>query len=66
MSDVEVLYLSKVTMEDAGEYTCLAGNSIGFAHQSAWLTVISGKEPSPRLEDFMTWCSPRADTHVFH
>uniref|UniRef100_A0A674MM73 Fibroblast growth factor receptor n=1 Tax=Takifugu rubripes TaxID=31033 RepID=A0A674MM73_TAKRU len=41
MSDVEVLYLSKVTMEDAGEYTCLAGNSIGFAHQSAWLTVIS-------------------------
>lgn len=43
MSDVEVLYLSKVTMEDAGEYTCLAGNSIGFAHQSAWLNVISGK-----------------------
>uniref|UniRef100_A0A672J8G9 Fibroblast growth factor receptor n=1 Tax=Salarias fasciatus TaxID=181472 RepID=A0A672J8G9_SALFA len=40
---VEVLYLSKVTMEDAGEYTCLAGNSIGFAHQSAWLTVISGR-----------------------
>lgn len=43
MSEVEVLYLSKVTMEDAGEYTCLAGNSIGFAHQSAWLTVISGE-----------------------
>lgn len=43
MSEVEVLYLSKVTMEDAGEYTCLAGNSIGFAHQSAWLTVLSGK-----------------------
>lgn len=42
MSEVEVLYLSKVTMEDAGEYTCLAGNSIGFAHQSAWLTVLSG------------------------
>lgn len=43
MSEVEVLYLSKITMEDAGEYTCLAGNSIGFAHQSAWLTVISGE-----------------------
>lgn len=43
MSEVEVLYLSKVTMEDAGEYTCLAGNSIGYAYQSAWLTVISGK-----------------------
>lgn len=48
MSDVEVLYLSKVTMEDAGEYTCLAGNSIGFAHQSAWLNVISGREPTTR------------------
>lgn len=45
MSEVEVLYLSKVTMEDAGEYTCLTGNSIGFAHQSAWLTVLSGKGP---------------------
>lgn len=43
MSEVEVLYLSKVTMEDAGEYTCLAGNSIGYAYQSAWLTVLSGK-----------------------
>uniref|UniRef100_A0A671XBY3 Fibroblast growth factor receptor n=1 Tax=Sparus aurata TaxID=8175 RepID=A0A671XBY3_SPAAU len=51
MSEVEVLYLSQVTMEDAGEYTCLAGNSIGFAHQSAWLTVISGKEKDFRLSD---------------
>lgn len=48
MSEVEVLYLSKVTMEDAGEYTCLAGNSIGFAYQSAWLTVISGEEQTNR------------------
>lgn len=39
-----MLYLVKVTMEDAGEYTCLAGNSIGFAYQSAWLTVLSGKK----------------------
>lgn len=43
MSEVEVLYLTNVTMEDAGEYTCLAGNSIGFSHQSAWLTVLSGR-----------------------
>ena len=42
MSEVEVLYLTNVTMEDAGEYTCLAGNSIGYSHQSAWLTVLSG------------------------
>ncbi|XP_036403485.1 fibroblast growth factor receptor 4-like [Megalops cyprinoides] len=44
MSDVEVLFLSNVTMEDAGEYTCLAGNSIGFSHQSAWLTVLPEEE----------------------
>uniref|UniRef100_A0A672RY12 Fibroblast growth factor receptor 4 n=1 Tax=Sinocyclocheilus grahami TaxID=75366 RepID=A0A672RY12_SINGR len=43
MSEVEVLYLTNITMEDAGEYTCLAGNSIGFSHQSAWLTVLSGR-----------------------
>uniref|UniRef100_A0A8C2EW79 Fibroblast growth factor receptor n=1 Tax=Cyprinus carpio TaxID=7962 RepID=A0A8C2EW79_CYPCA len=43
MSEVEVLYLTDITMEDAGEYTCLAGNSIGFSHQSAWLTVLSAK-----------------------
>uniref|UniRef100_A0A8C9T0H8 Fibroblast growth factor receptor n=1 Tax=Scleropages formosus TaxID=113540 RepID=A0A8C9T0H8_SCLFO len=39
MSEGEVLYLTNITMEDAGEYTCLAGNSIGFSFQSAWLTV---------------------------
>uniref|UniRef100_A0AAV2J9L7 receptor protein-tyrosine kinase n=1 Tax=Knipowitschia caucasica TaxID=637954 RepID=A0AAV2J9L7_KNICA len=38
VSEVEVLHLTRVSLEDAGEYTCLAGNSIGFAHQSAWLT----------------------------
>uniref|UniRef100_A0AAR2LXN2 Fibroblast growth factor receptor n=1 Tax=Pygocentrus nattereri TaxID=42514 RepID=A0AAR2LXN2_PYGNA len=41
MSEVEVLYLTNITLEDAGEYTCLAGNSIGFSYQSAWLTVLS-------------------------
>uniref|UniRef100_A0A8C3TWC3 Fibroblast growth factor receptor n=1 Tax=Catharus ustulatus TaxID=91951 RepID=A0A8C3TWC3_CATUS len=42
-SEVEVLYLRNVSMEDAGEYTCLAGNSIGLSYQSAWLTVLPGK-----------------------
>jgi len=42
-SEVEVLYLRNVTMEDAGEYTCLAGNSIGLSYQSAWLTVLPGR-----------------------
>ncbi|KAM6985843.1 fibroblast growth factor receptor 4 [Aplochiton taeniatus] len=50
MSEVEVLHLSKVTMEDTGEYTCLAGNSIGFSYQSAWLTVLSEEEGSDELD----------------
>ncbi|XP_056265859.1 fibroblast growth factor receptor 4 [Pseudoliparis swirei] len=54
MSEVEVLYLSKVTMEDAGEYTCLAGNSIGFAHQSAWLAVLSEEEAADAMETMET------------
>ncbi|XP_001381003.2 fibroblast growth factor receptor 4 [Monodelphis domestica] len=44
-SEVEVLYLRNVSSEDAGEYTCLAGNSIGLSYQSAWLTVL----PEERL-----------------
>lgn len=40
--ELEVLFLSNVSFEDAGEYTCLAGNSIGFTHNSAWLTVLPG------------------------
>ncbi|KAJ3588685.1 hypothetical protein NHX12_009539 [Muraenolepis orangiensis] len=54
MSDVEVLYLSKVTMEDAGEYTCLAGNSIGFSYQSAWLTVLSEEEVAVSRDNMET------------
>uniref|UniRef100_A0A4W3HIS9 Fibroblast growth factor receptor n=1 Tax=Callorhinchus milii TaxID=7868 RepID=A0A4W3HIS9_CALMI len=42
--EIEVLYLRNVTFEDAGEYTCLAGNSIGLSHHSAWLTVESVPE----------------------
>ncbi|XP_030628691.1 fibroblast growth factor receptor 2 isoform X2 [Chanos chanos] len=38
--EIEVLYLPNVTLEDAGEYTCLAGNSIGISFHSAWLTVL--------------------------
>uniref|UniRef100_A0A8C3U051 Fibroblast growth factor receptor n=1 Tax=Catharus ustulatus TaxID=91951 RepID=A0A8C3U051_CATUS len=42
--ELEILYLRNVTFEDAGEYTCLAGNSIGFSHHSAWLTVLPAEE----------------------
>ncbi|XP_034068461.1 fibroblast growth factor receptor 4-like [Gymnodraco acuticeps] len=40
--EMEILQLRNVSFDDAGEYTCLAGNSIGFSHQSAWLTVVEG------------------------
>ncbi|XP_067908963.1 fibroblast growth factor receptor 2-like isoform X3 [Heterodontus francisci] len=46
--EIEVLYLRNVTFEDAGEYTCLAGNSIGISHHSAWLTVESVPEDKPK------------------
>uniref|UniRef100_G3RQR4 Fibroblast growth factor receptor n=1 Tax=Gorilla gorilla gorilla TaxID=9595 RepID=G3RQR4_GORGO len=48
-SEVEVLYLRNVSAEDAGEYTCLAGNSIGLSYQSAWLTVLPGTGRIPYL-----------------
>lgn len=40
--EIEVLYLPNVTFEDAGEYTCLAGNSIGISFHTASLTVLPG------------------------
>ncbi|XP_041803376.1 fibroblast growth factor receptor 2 isoform X1 [Chelmon rostratus] len=45
--EIEVLYLPNVTSEDAGEYTCLAGNSIGISYHTAWLTVLPALEKSP-------------------
>ncbi|XP_066572538.1 fibroblast growth factor receptor 4 isoform X2 [Amia ocellicauda] len=54
MSEVEVLYLTNVTVEDAGEYTCLAGNSIGFSFQSAWLTVLPEEEMVDEVDSLET------------
>ncbi|XP_035761697.1 fibroblast growth factor receptor 3 isoform X7 [Neolamprologus brichardi] len=48
--ELEVLFLTNVSFEDAGEYTCLAGNSIGYSHHSAWLTVLPAV--SPQKEDY--------------
>ncbi|KAM8783001.1 fibroblast growth factor receptor 2 isoform 7-T7 [Rhynchonycteris naso] len=48
--EIEVLYIRNVTFEDAGEYTCLAGNSIGISFHSAWLTVL----PAPVREKELT------------
>lgn len=44
ISNPEVLYLTNVTHEDAGWYTCVASNSMGFKYQSAWLTVVEPEE----------------------
>ena len=34
------LVLKNVSVDDAGRYTCIAGNSIGISHRSAWLEVL--------------------------
>ncbi|XP_067401137.1 fibroblast growth factor receptor 1 isoform X3 [Emydura macquarii macquarii] len=47
--EMEVLHLRNVSFEDAGEYTCLAGNSIGISHHSAWLTVLEAIEERPAM-----------------
>ncbi|CAI5653572.1 unnamed protein product [Oreochromis niloticus] len=46
-SDVEVLTLTNVTEQDAGEYVCKASNYIGEVSQSGWLTVITALEKTP-------------------
>ncbi|XP_051779182.1 fibroblast growth factor receptor 2 isoform X5 [Erpetoichthys calabaricus] len=52
--EIELLYLPNVTFEDAGEYTCLAGNSIGISYHTAWLTVL----PVPQNESKERLTSP--------
>uniref|UniRef100_A0A3B1K8C5 Fibroblast growth factor receptor n=1 Tax=Astyanax mexicanus TaxID=7994 RepID=A0A3B1K8C5_ASTMX len=57
--EIEVLHLPNVTFEDAGEYTCLAGNSIGISYHSAWLTVLPGTiEPNypPDYVEIAIYC----------
>ncbi|NIG60937.1 fibroblast growth factor receptor 4 isoform 1 [Pontoporia blainvillei] len=63
-SEVEVLYLRNVSAEDAGAYTCLAGNSIGLSYQSAWLTVLTEEDlmwsataPEARYTDIILYTS---------
>ncbi|XP_017279755.1 fibroblast growth factor receptor 2 isoform X6 [Kryptolebias marmoratus] len=53
--EIEVLYLPNVTFEDAGEYTCLAGNSIGISYHTAFLTVLPAleKPPEPVSPDYV-------------
>uniref|UniRef100_A0A8D0AJI4 Fibroblast growth factor receptor n=1 Tax=Sander lucioperca TaxID=283035 RepID=A0A8D0AJI4_SANLU len=51
--EIEVLYLPNVTFEDAGEYTCLAGNSIGISFHTASLTVLPGIYTRPISPDYV-------------
>lgn len=42
----EKLVLRNVSHQDEGWYTCIAGNTLGFSHSSAYLRVVDGKTPS--------------------
>ncbi|XP_023668243.1 fibroblast growth factor receptor 3 isoform X2 [Paramormyrops kingsleyae] len=50
--ELEILFLANVSFEDAGEYTCLAGNSIGYAYHSAWLTVLPAVDEAGKDDDY--------------
>ena len=39
---LQTLTLKNVSLDDAGEHTCLTGNSIGISYISKWLTVLEG------------------------
>uniref|UniRef100_A0A9J7Z913 receptor protein-tyrosine kinase n=1 Tax=Cyprinus carpio carpio TaxID=630221 RepID=A0A9J7Z913_CYPCA len=53
--EIEVLQIRNVSLEDAGEYTCLAGNSVGISYHTAWLTVYKVLEtPALHYEDKMS------------
>ncbi|MFT7806096.1 fibroblast growth factor receptor 2 isoform X3 [Arapaima gigas] len=54
--EIEVLTLPNVTFEDAGEYTCLAGNSIGISFHSAWLTERPKGLTSPDYVEIAIYC----------
>lgn len=43
-SNPEVLHIRNVTYNDAGKYTCLAGNSHDMRYENAWLKVIDRKD----------------------
>ncbi|XP_058236867.1 fibroblast growth factor receptor 2 isoform X4 [Hemibagrus wyckioides] len=49
-TDVEVLTLHNVSLDDAGEYMCHVSNYIGRVNQSGWLTVLPANSETPELE----------------
>ena len=41
--ETKKLTLTNVTFEDAGKYTCVAGNYLGINYRNVWLEVVDGK-----------------------
>uniref|UniRef100_A0A4W5PJJ7 receptor protein-tyrosine kinase n=1 Tax=Hucho hucho TaxID=62062 RepID=A0A4W5PJJ7_9TELE len=54
--EMEVFTLRNVSVEDEGEYTCLAGNSIGLSHHSAWLNLPPSPVPSQAYLEIFIYC----------
>lgn len=41
-ANTSTLTITNVTLEDVGQYTCMAGNIVGYGLASAWLAVKQG------------------------
>ncbi|CAH1782894.1 unnamed protein product [Owenia fusiformis] len=50
VTNPQELIIENVTMADAGWYSCILGNSQGWIHASAWLTVLEGPPPTTASE----------------
>lgn len=48
--DLQTVTIHNVQHKDAGIYSCMAGNSIGFSELQAWLTVKGEKKQRLRPE----------------